>query len=118
MDPKIALGAFRSGPGSHTHGVRCVRLSPQPVHGPRVLTAIRAFTLIELLVVIAIIAILAGLLLPSLSGAKAKARGIQCLNHQRQLSLAWRMYSEDNNDVLLFASEDPGNPATYGYCWM
>jgi prepilin-type N-terminal cleavage/methylation domain-containing protein/prepilin-type processing-associated H-X9-DG protein len=76
------------------------------------------FTLIELLVVIAIIAILAGLLLPALARAKSKARGIQCLNNSRQLSMAWRMYVEDNNDALLFASEDPANPATYGYAWM
>jgi prepilin-type processing-associated H-X9-DG protein len=74
--------------------------------------------LIELLVVIAIIAILAALLLPTLAKTKSKARGIQCLNNQAQLSLAWRMYVEDNNDVLLFASEDPSNPATYGYSWM
>ena len=62
------------------------------------------FTLIELLVVIAIIAILAALLLPALSQAKQKAQGIQCLNNHRQLALCWRMYNEDNNDVMLYAS--------------
>jgi type II secretory pathway pseudopilin PulG len=61
--------------------------------------------LIELLVVIAIIAILAALLLPALGNAKLKAQGIQCMNHHRQLALAWRMYTEDNNDRLLLASE-------------
>src|SRR5216117_2263794 len=60
----------------------------------------KAFTLVELLVVISIIAILASLLLPASSQAKAKAQTIQCLNNQRQLQLAWYLYAGDNNDRI------------------
>jgi prepilin-type N-terminal cleavage/methylation domain-containing protein len=77
-----------------------------------------AFTLIELLVVIAIIAILAAMLLPALTKAKSKAQAIQCMSSHRQLCLAWRMYSDDNHERLLYASELPRRPETADAAWV
>ncbi len=59
-----------------------------------------AFTLVELLVVIAVIAILAGMLLPALSKAKAKGQQIACLSNYRQLQLCWILYVDDHNGRL------------------
>jgi len=59
------------------------------------------FTLIELLVVIAIIAILAALLLPSLSKAKDSAQAANCGNNLKQLEMAWMMYADDNQGLLV-----------------
>ena len=70
-----------------------------------------AFTLIELLVVIAIIAILAAMLLPALSSAKAKAQKIACMNNLKQLETVWVMYNGDNDGRI--PSCQPFDPTTF-----
>jgi prepilin-type N-terminal cleavage/methylation domain-containing protein len=85
-----------------------------------------AFTLIELLVVIAIIAILAAMLLPALSRAKAKALQANCISNLRQMGVAFQFYADQNKDLFpnytgLHANgslADPMNPADRSLMWF
>ncbi|MFO1461863.1 MAG: prepilin-type N-terminal cleavage/methylation domain-containing protein [Verrucomicrobiota bacterium] len=70
----------------------------------------RAFTLVELLVVVAIVAVLAGLLLPTLGRAKAKGLDAVCVSHLRQLGIATRTYAEDHHERLPSAELLPTLP--------
>jgi prepilin-type N-terminal cleavage/methylation domain-containing protein/prepilin-type processing-associated H-X9-DG protein len=77
---------------------------PGPGSAPRARE--RAFTLIELLVVVSIIAVLASLLLPVLSRAKAKARSTHCISNLHQIGIALTMYLSDNNDRFPYSGNE------------
>lgn len=77
-----------------------------------------AFTLVELLVVIVVIAILAALLLPALAGAKMQAVRIQCVGNEKQMILAWMIYSGDNSEKLVLNGGDTAAASTSAHIWV
>src|SRR5215472_11699641 len=78
-----------------------------------------AFTLVELLMVLASFALMASALMPALAKSKPNSLAFQCLNNNRQLSTAWRMYADDNRDLIVYSSDDgsgTSNPRNQ-YAW-
>lgn len=78
------------------------------------------FTLVELMVVIVVIAIMAALLLPALNRTKEQAKGAACRSNMKQLSLAFLMYAEDNDDTLPWPGGEGraiNNPTDYAPDW-
>jgi len=99
--------------GCISHGYK-MKFRSKIIRLPRIVSRGQpAFTLIELLVVIAIIAILAGLLLPVLSQAKARGLRIACISNLHQSQIAWLTYGDDNQGVMP-ATIGTGNDTTLG----
>src|SRR6516225_5849463 len=69
-----------------------------------------AFTLPELLVILAVLMLLGVMVLPAVARSGLNSKAFQCLNNSRQLCAAWRMYADDNQDRLVFASTGGSSP--------
>ncbi len=89
---RIPTGLFTTPPPKDTHSGQAGRAAPtRPTS---------AFSLFELLVVAGVLAILAAMLLPALANAKGKAQRINCVNNLKQVGLAYRLFSTDNQDLF------------------
>jgi len=80
--------------------------------------ATAGFTLVELLVILALLALSAVLVVPALARAKGDARAFQCLNNTHELNRAWRMWTDDNQDLLLYSSGLSSVPASDARTWV
>lgn len=97
FDSKSRLGEFCDFPGARSSHEDC----PPDHHRRRI--GRDGFTLIDLLAVIATMAVMASLLLPALAKGGPSGQGLQCMNNLKQLTVAWSMYANDNNDRLVGA---------------
>lgn len=80
----------------------------------------KGFTLIELLVVIAIIALLLSILMPALHRAREQGKRVVCLSNLKQLTLAWIMYADENDDKIVNGMggvDRTDEKAWVGKCW-
>ncbi len=90
----------------------------EPSAGSANRRACPAFTLVELVAVLAVLALLASVLGTGIARTRPNTRAYQCLNNNRQLCAAWRMYAEDSRDLMCYASDDGtvSNPLNQ-YAW-
>jgi prepilin-type N-terminal cleavage/methylation domain-containing protein/prepilin-type processing-associated H-X9-DG protein len=94
-----------------TNPFKVITLNARKGSGAR----LEGFTLIELLVVIAIIAILAAMLLPALALAKQQAISIKCMANEKQLVLAWKLFTDDNAGVFPYNEDSGISPPAWVY---
>ncbi len=78
----------------------------------------KAFTLLELIVVLAVVAALLATVFPAMTKTNPAVSAYQCLNNSRQLSVAWRMYADDNHDHLIYCAEDNASNTGSQYSWV
>jgi hypothetical protein len=89
---------------------------PVSLRGPGQFRADTAFTLVELLVVVGVVALLGMTLVPIMAGSRVGSQGFQCMNNNRQLCAAWRMYADDFTDKIVYSADDgsrQANPNNY-----